>query len=56
MLKPVFKDQLRHVLNPLHVYSRLITIAKALGIDKKSVQNACRHYEVLLYRPLLGKS
>lgn len=45
-----FLDQVRHRLNPLHVYCRLIS----LGFSSRIAKGICRTYETCLYRPTLG--
>ena len=39
-------DKIEHVLNPLHVYCRLVEF----GYDKKRSLSACGYYEKTVYR------
>lgn len=46
-----------HVLNPLHVYCRLLTLLYFIGVDEKiSIKIAkyvCRWYEYSVYRTII---
>lgn len=44
------KQQLRHLLNPLHLFCRL----REAGLSGGFARRLCRAYEVCLYRVLLG--
>ncbi len=35
------REKIRHYLNPLHIYCRLIN----LGIKKKKAQTICKYYQ-----------
>lgn len=45
----MFTDSLRHYLNPLHVWCRLLR----LHIDKDFARRICAWYEMNLYRKML---
>ena len=47
---PRFLDQIRHMLNPLHIYCRLTT----LGMSNRLARGLCKTYECCLYKPTLG--
>ena len=47
---PKLLDQVRHVLNPLHVYCRLTS----QGISSKAARKISQMYEICLYKPTLG--
>lgn len=53
-----FKDKVRHVMNPMHIYSRICDVAKVfhIPVDRKKVKQFCLAYEQKLYRPVLGVS
>lgn len=45
-------DAIRHYLNPMHVYCRLVDI---FGRKHKAMaRRVCRVYEQIIYKPILG--
>jgi hypothetical protein len=46
-----FKDRIRHLFNPLHIYCRLVHF----GVSKKAAMDICKAYESCLYRQTIGK-
>ena len=50
-MKVTFKDHIRHYTNPLHIMCRLVGI----GVNKKISCVFINWYEILIYKPLLGK-
>lgn len=49
--KITFLDRIRHHLNPLHIYCRLI----CLGLSSKTALGICRVYEGRIYKTTIGK-
>lgn len=45
------KDRIRHKLNPLHIYCRLV----CLGLPKKFAKDICGIYETSIYKKTIGK-
>jgi len=46
-----FLDRMRHRLNPLHIYCRLV----CLGVSARVAKDLCRIYEESLYKLTLGR-
>lgn len=53
MFKVTTMDAVRHHLNPLQIYSRLVSLAKFIGIGHRKVQKLCAVYERRFYRPVM---
>jgi hypothetical protein len=49
-MKITFKDKIRHYLNPLHIFCRLIK----MGVTKTTSKKIIVWYEINIYNLILG--